>query len=287
MDARNTKALGLLLWPVAALAFIGCVVAGNAAYDALSPELADGGDAYGSYADVYDPYASCAIRTVRIRGMLATYLPPDVDGDVPSDATSSEDVVDALRAAEGDDTAEGIILDIDSPGGYPVAAEEIANALRAVGKPTVALIRQQGMSAAYWAATGADRIVASALSDVGSIGVTMSYVDNVEANRQNGNGYVSLSAGKYKDAGDPNRRLTDEERSLFQRDLDIVHALFIDAVAANRALDVSVVRAVADGSSVLGGRAKELGLIDEIGGLDEAAAYIAAQTGADRHDVCW
>jgi signal peptide peptidase SppA len=153
-------------------------------------------------------------------------------------------------------------------------------------KPTVAMIRQQGLSAAYWAATGAQHIFASKNSDVGSIGVTMSYLDNVGKNKKDGNDYVQLSAGKYKDAGDPDKALTDEEKQLLLRDVNIMHENFIANVAANRGISVVDVQKIADGSSVLGDRAKALHLIDDIGGMPEVESYLQNLIG-EKPSVCW
>jgi len=174
-----------------------------------------------------------------------------------------------------------ILLEIDSLGGYPVAGEEVANALKNAKKPTVAVIRQTGDSAAYWATTGADRIFASSLSDVGSIGVSMSYLDNTKKNEVDGLTYNGLSAGKFKDTGDPDKTLTEEEKRLLQRDLDLLHEKFISAVATNRSLDIEKVRILADGSTMLGDAALANGLIDQIGGIPEAESYLRGIVGED------
>jgi protease-4 len=97
---------------------------------------------------------------------------------------------------------------------------------------------------------------------------------------------VQLSSGKYKDAGDPDRPLTEEERQLFLRDIKIVHKNFIEDVAVNRDIPVADVQKIADGSSVLGDRAKELRLIDEIGGIREAEKYLESIIG-EKPEVCW
>ena len=191
-----------------------------------------------------------------------------------------------IKEAENDDAIEAIILEIDSYGGSPVGAEEIANALKNTKKPTVALIREGGVSAGYWAATGADRIVASKNSDVGGIGVTGSYLDYSGQNEKEGIIYNQLSSGKFKDAGDPDKALTQEERNLFMRDVNILHQNFIKIVAQNRNLDIKKVEALADGSSMLGEMALKNGLIDQIGGELEVIEYIESQIIA-QPQICW
>lgn len=260
-------------------------IASQAVYDAFKSE---------SFADSENwDTASCNVMGINLHGMIATYVPAQGSADDPEeyqamygDAIGSEDVVGSIWEANQDDSIKAILLEVDSTGGYPVAGEEIANALKESAKPTVVVIRQSGLSAAYWASTGAKQIFASRNSDVGSIGVTSSYIDNVGKNQKDGNAYVQLSSGKYKDAGDPNKILTEEERQLFLRDIKITHENFIEAVAANRNIPIDQVRALADGSSVLGEKAKELKLVDQIGGWTEAQNYIEEQIG-EKPEICW
>jgi len=112
---------------------------------------------------------------------------------------------------ENDEYIGALIVEIDSYGGYPVASEEITNALKRMKTPVIALIRESAASGAYLIATGADKIYASEASDVGSIGVTMSYLDYSEQNKDQGIIYQQLSSGKFKDSGDPDKELTEEE----------------------------------------------------------------------------
>lgn len=218
----------------------------------------------------------CNVSRIKLQGDICTYI---IEGE--SDASSSEDIVFAIEKAEQDNSIKAILLTIDSYGGIAVAGEEIANALKRTQKPTAVVIREAGASAAYWAATGADRIFASSSSDVGSIGVTMSYLDNTKKNEADGLTYNGLSAGKFKDTGNPDKILTEEEKQLLQRDIDIVYEKFISAVATNRNLDIEKVRTLADGSTMMGDAALANGLIDQIGGISEARKYLKGVIGEE------
>ena len=232
---------------------------------------------------------SCNVIGIELRGDIYTYVPLDYEGDVLSgyeDTTTSENVMYALSSGDASDNIQAILIEVDSYGGSPAAAEEIMNAIKHTQKPVVAFVREGGLSAAYYAITPADRIFALKNSDIGSIGVTMSYVNNVFKNQQEGLSYVQLATGKFKDAGSPDRPLTQEDRNLFMRDLQIIHENFIQAIVENRSLPLEQVRALADGSSVLGEQAKELGLIDEIGGYAEATGYLSELLG-EEVEVCW
>jgi len=142
------------------------------------------------------------------------------------------------------------------------------------------------VSAAYMAASGADEIFASKNSDVGSIGVTMSYLDYVKQNEKEGLTYIPLASGKFKDTGDPDKILTREEKDLLMRDIDIMHQNFVRMVAENRNLEIEKVAQLADGSSMLGEMALENGLIDRIGGMFEVEEFLKNKIGGEV-DICW
>lgn len=231
----------------------------------------------------------CNIQGIELHGDIVTYISPadlDEEGNIIVDQTASENISYAIEQAEKDDKIKAILLEIDSYGGSPVAAEEIANALKQAKKPTVALIREGGVSGAYLSATGADIIFASKNSDVGGIGVTMSYLDSSKKNQEQGLTYNRLSSGKFKDTGDPDKELSAEEIKLLMRDVNIVYQNFVKAVAENRGLDIEKVRKLADGSTMMGEMALRNGLIDQIGGVFEVKEYLKEKIGEDA-EVCW
>lgn len=241
-----------------------------------------------AYYDDYEYSEECNVAGIELHGDLFTYynFMEEEDGSGNIDVVASEDVVYYIENAEADDNIEAILLEVDSFGGYVVAGEEIANALKKAIKPTVVLIRGFGNSAAYYAATGGDIIFASANSDVGSIGVTMSYLDSSLKNQAEGYTYNQISSGKFKDTGDPDKSLTNEEKQYLMRDTNIMNENFILAVAENRGLEVEKVRGLADGSSMLGQMAFDNGLIDKLGGYNEVVEYLESVIG-DGVEVCW
>ncbi len=231
---------------------------------------------------------NCNVVGINLHGMILTYVPNHADSDplFNYDVTSSEAVTWAVRQANDDEKIKAVLIEIDSGGGLPVAGEEIANSLKNSSKPTVAVIRQTGASAAYWAASGAGKIFASGNSDIGSIGVTSSYLDETTKNKKDGYQYIPLTSGEFKDTGNPNKPVTQADKDLIMRDLKIVYGNFIDAVSKNRNIPIAKVQALADGSTVLGVKAKEDGLIDEIGGMPEAETYLEKTIGS-KPDICW
>lgn len=264
--------------------------------------IADWGNKQGSSNVISDDTSSststasedpnCNAVGIEIRGCIMTYKPDNADNvtssvDSPcTTITSSEAVTWALESAASDPKIKAVVLEIDSSGGSPAAAQEIAAAMKALGKPSIAWVRESADSAAYWIASAADTIIASESSDVGSIGVTMSYTDNAKKNVTDGITYNQLTTGKYKDTGTPDRALTADERSLIQRDLNITLQNFIKAVATNRHLSVEKVTALADGSSMLGAMALHNGLIDQLGTKQEVWKKLETDIN-DKPNVCW
>lgn len=238
---------------------------------------------------VSDEESDCNVLGIELRGNVVTYVAPkdkDEEDNNTVDETSSEDIIYLIDQANTDDNIKAIILEVDSYGGSAVAAEEINQALQSTDKPTVAFVRSAAASAAYWAASGADTIFASPLSDIGSIGVTMSYLDNTKKNAKDGLTYNSLSAGKFKDYGNPDKILTEDEKKLIMRDLNITHDIFINTVSKNRNLPIEKVKSLADGSSMPGQMALENGLIDQLGDIYKVQNYLKDKLGEDV-EVCW
>lgn len=230
----------------------------------------------------------CNVMGLNLHGSILTYVPEHSENDsyFDYDVFGSEDIIYSINEANKDPKIKAIILEVDSSGGSPLAGEEISIAIKNSVKPIVALIRDAGLSASYLAISSADKIFASKYSDVGSIGVTMSYLNNVENNKNEGHAWEELSSGKFKDSGSPDRELTKEERDIFMRDVNIMYEDFIKDVSENRKIDIEAVRKFADGSFVLGKMAKELKLIDEIGGLPEVENYLEGIIG-EKPEICW
>ncbi len=227
----------------------------------------------------------CNVLGINLHGYLDTY---NSDGDESSDNSlaTSEDITQKIKDANEDEDLKAIIIEVDSNGGIPVAGEEIANAIKNSKKPVVAFIRSSGLSSAYWAISSANKIFASKISDVGSIGITLSYLSSTEKNKKDGYKFEEINSGKYKDTGSPDKTLTADERAVLQKGINIMYDNFVSTVSENRKIPLDKVRALADGSSVLGEEAKQVGLIDEIGGINEVEKYLADVVGEEVR-TCW
>lgn len=231
----------------------------------------------------------CNVYGVELRGDLTTYISNsnlDEDGNLIEDQSASEDALSVIYNANEEEDVKAILIEVDSYGGLPAAAEEINVAVKNSKKPVIAYIRSAGLSAAYWGISGADYIFALPVSDVGSIGATMSYVDNVRQNISEGLNYNELSTGKYKDTGSPDKVLTSEEKQLLMRDLNILKDLFVKTVSENRGIELAQVENLADGSSLVGQMALDNKLVDQIGSYDDVKVYLKNLIGEDVK-ICW
>ena len=207
--------------------------------------------------------------------MIKVEGPIMVSSDSPfSEQASSSDIIGFIEDADNNPAINAIIIDVNSPGGSAVASDEIASAIRKANKKTVSVIREVGASGGYWVASAADHVIANRMSVTGSIGVLGSYLEFSGFLDRYNVTYQRLVSGKYKDIGTPLKELTGEERSLIQDVLDEIHEDFILAVSENRNLNPEDVRKIADGMLFTGKRAKDLGLVDELGGIEEAKLYL-------------
>ncbi len=201
--------------------------------------------------------------------------------DVSGVIGSSEDVVEALRDFQHAPSVKAVVVRVDSPGGGVAASQEIYHAISElrVAKPVIASLGGVAASGGYYVASACDAIVANPGSLTGSIGVIMEMGNVQELLQKIGVQPEVLKAGAYKDMGSPVRPLTDEERTIFQQMIDSVHTQFITAVADGRKMDAEKVRALADGRIYSGEQAHDLGLVDKLGGLQDAIAMAGERGG--------
>ncbi len=218
---------------------------------------------------------ACDIAVISVVGSLfsSEALAKAQTASDHSAAVSAEHVLEELDRAAHDPSMKGVLLSINSGGGN--GGDRIANALRRFPKPNAALILTQGDSSAYEAASGAQVIIATPFSDVGDIGVTMSYVEKAGEEAQAGDRFVKLSAGKYKDAGNPDEPLSKDEQATLQQYVDREYELFVEELARNRHMPIARMQALSNGSSYLGADAVKNGLVDQLGDSETAREWFA------------
>lgn len=215
------------------------------------------------------------VAHITISGTILTQTQSDIFGT--SSDTSSTKIVKQLERIKNDKAISGVIFEINSPGGSGVASDEISQAIKQLNKPTVSYIREVGASGSYWVASATDYIYANRFSTIGSIGVIASYLDFSEFIERYNVSYQRFVAGDTKDFGSPFREPTIEEEARFQEILDQLHDIFIQEVADGRNMSVSQIQPLADGGIYTGFESVENGLIDGIGGKQEAIDYMETE----------
>lgn len=183
-----------------------------------------------------------------------------------------------LEALRDSRRARAVVLDIDSPGGLATTSEylHLAVAKIASRKPVVAFIRNTGASGAYMAACAATRVVALPTAVVGSIGVISLHPLVTQLLDRLGVKIRVAKGGHLKDMGAFYREPTPEEVQKEEELVNEYYQQFISIVARARKMDPEAVRRLATGEVFTGQRAKELGLVDELGDLEQAIGLAAS-----------
>lgn len=193
----------------------------------------------------------------------------------------SKEAIDEIKGHAKDPSIKAIVLRIDSPGGAVAPSQEIYEEVRkaAAKKKVVVSMGSVAASGGYYIASPATRIVANPGTLTGSIGVIME-IPNIEG-LMNKLGVKTevIKSGSHKDIASIFRSMKKEEREILQNVLDNVHEQFIKAVAEGRKMLFEDVKKIADGRVFTGEQALKVGLVDELGNLEDAVKTAAKISG--------
>ena len=190
---------------------------------------------------------------------------------------SADAILKEIKAAQKDKNIKGVLLNVDSPGGSVPPSIEIAYAIKELKKhkPVVAYASGIMASGSYYGSIYANKIIANPGAIVGSIGVIMESANVEELMNTIGVKTQVVKQGTYKEAGTPTREWTPQEREELETLTKDTYDLFVSDVAEARGLEVSKAKMYADAHIFSAKRAKEAGLIDEIGVISTAKADLA------------
>ncbi len=175
-----------------------------------------------------------------------------------------------------------IVLRIESPGGGVSASQEIYNEIKRIrnaGKPIYASMGSIAASGGYYIAVPCDKIFANPGTATGSIGVIMEipHVENLL--KKVGIYFMVIKSEEHKDIGSPFREMSKKEEELLKGVIDDIYQQFIDAIVQNRGLEKEEVLKIADGRILTGRQAVEVGLVDELGDLQDAISAAVEAAG--------
>jgi protease-4 len=212
------------------------------------------------------PKEKLRFGVIRIEGPIVTHA------NIPFyKIADSSEIIESIKDAKD---LDGIILYINSPGGSASSSFKILDEIKNYkekNKTVIAFIDEQGLSGAYLIASAADKIYASRMSFVGGIGVIGSYLEIAGLLEKYNISYVRLVKGKYKDVGSPFKHISEEEKELLEKKLDIIYKEFVEEVSKNRNLNVDK---IATGEFFTSKEALENSLIDEIGDMEKIKKYL-------------
>ena len=191
------------------------------------------------------------------------------------------EILEKIETLKNDEAIKGVLLLIDSPGGALSPSVEISLAIKSLNsrKPVVAYAKGTMASGSYLGGVWASKIYANPGSFIGSIGVIMQGLDVSEAAAKLGLSEQIVKAGELKEAGTMMRKWSDAERASLQALVDESYELFTREVAQARSLDLRKRDAWANARVFLASGAKGVGLIDEVGSLEDAKSALIKASG--------
>lgn len=210
-----------------------------------------------------------------------------VDGTQKPGMIGGDSTAKLLRKARTNDKVKAVVLRVDSPGGSAFASEIIrqeVDLLKAAGKPVVASMGTYAASGGYWISAPADKIYAAPSTITGSIGIfgmMMTFEDSLSKLGIHTDGVGTTDIAGFG----PTQPLTEGMAQLFQLSINKGYQDFITLVAENRNMTLKQVDAVAQGRVWSGKKAKELGLVDELGNLTDAIVAAAQLAKLDKYDT--
>lgn len=222
----------------------------------LAVALISGAMAFFSSRDGFFPFAGDKLGQVNVFGVIMESRP----------------VVDWINTLKADDSVKGVLLRVDSPGGAIAPSQEIYRAVANLAKvkPVVASFGTVAASGGYYISAPATKIVANPGSLTASIGVKVEFMTFGATLEKLGIKPEILTTGRFKSSGTPLKDLTPAQREQLMSLLDDMQEQFVSDVALGRGMKPEEVRAIADGRAVTGRQALVYGLVDRLGGRDEA-----------------
>ena len=202
-----------------------------------------------------------------------------VDGEGVDSQVGGDRFAKVFRKLRQDKDVKAVVLRVNSPGGSATAAEVMQREVRLTRqvKPVVVSMGDVAASGGYWIASDSNRIFAEPNTITGSIGVFGLLINGQKLANDNGITWDTVKTGRYADSQTVSRPKSPEELALYQRSVNRIYNLFLNKVSQGRKLPQQKVAEIAQGRVWSGVAAKQIGLVDEIGGIDAAIEYAAKQ----------
>lgn len=211
-----------------------------------------------------------------------------LDGTQPAGKIGSSSLASLIRQARKDDSIRSVVLRIDSPGGSAFASDTIRREIEQVklaGKPLVVSMGSVAASGGYWIASGAEEIWAAPTTVTGSIGIFSAFPTFERSLEKVGVFNDGIGTTPLADAFNPSRPMNDAMAEALTQLMDQSYRTFLSRVAEGRKMNPDAVKRIAEGRVWAGQTARDLGLVDRLGSLDEAIASAAQKAGLEKYTV--
>ncbi|MFN4955716.1 MAG: signal peptide peptidase SppA [Aphanizomenon sp.] len=202
-----------------------------------------------------------------------------VNGSGDQGTIGGDEFAKMLSKIRQNDQIKAVVLRINSPGGSATAAEVMQREIKLTHqvKPVIVSMGDMAASGGYWIASDSHRIFAQSNTITGSIGVFGVLFNGQELGNNNGITWDTVKTSQYADQQTISRPKSPQELAVYQRSVDRIYNLFLEKVSQGRKLPTAKVAEIAQGRVWSGIAAKQIGLVDEIGGLNVAIEYAAKQ----------
>jgi len=235
------------------------------------------------------------LMVASIAGMIGRLTVPVDTGphlvqlDINGPIYESEAVLEIVRDLRADKDCKGVLVRVESPGGAVGSSQEILAALRGLKEQGIPLVVSFGNIAAsggYYIALAGEKIFANPGTVTGSIGVIFQFPEIEKLMDKAGVSLQTVKSGALKDVGNLSRKATPQEMAYLQTVIDDTYDQFLDDVSAARGIEKDSLRRHADGRIFTGRQALAAGLVDTLGGLDDAKAWLIARADV-AEDIKW
>lgn len=210
-----------------------------------------------------------------------------IDDYSTNSGIDSEEISKELLKLADDDKIKAVVLRVNSPGGSAYGSEQIWHAVGEVKrqKPMVVSMGDYAASGGYYIACPADRIFAQPTTLTGSIGIFGMFPNTQGLMDKIGVTFDNVKTNKYSDLGAGYRPMTAEEKAIVQNYIERGYDLFTKRCADGRGISQDSIKAIAEGRIYSGIDALRIGLVDELGGINEAIAYAAQKAGLQDYSI--
>lgn len=208
-----------------------------------------------------------AVALIRVEGVIqGGEAPTDVFGNAGGGAFS-DSLVRQLKQADENPDVKAVVMRVDSPGGGVVASDEIYEQVIAMEKPVLVSMGTMAASGGYYISAPATEIWANRHTLTGSLGVISQFISVAGFLDEYGIDVTTITSGDNKDTGSMYRTMREDEVAVWQAIINESYDVFVQIIAEGRGLDEATVRELADGRVYTGQQALDLGLIDNLGNL--------------------